>query len=170
MTKQKVRGLLDAVGLSDDEYRLQTVSPDFVPGLGLGTTPEARRWAYLGYQAEIDRAFRLIEKTEGRKAGRPKTEKPFRLPSRRAVHMWLELRNMPYDYRKKSNRDLIKWIKSRTDLSTHLAVLWPKNMSKETSLERSLSEGRAYWGIKDDWTSEILEAGLEEALKNEENQ
>lgn len=167
MTKQKVRGLLDAVGLSDDEYRLQTVSPDFVPGLGLGTTPEARRWAYLGYQAEIDRAFRLIEKTEERKAGRPKTEKQFRLPSRRAVHMWLELRNMPYEFRaKETNRSLINWIKSRTDLPTHLAELW----RSANSQERSLSEGRTYWGIKDDWTSEILEAGLEEALKNEENQ
>lgn len=53
MTKKVVRGLLDIVGLEDDEWELKKPSENFMYGMGLGASPEATRWAYKGYILEL---------------------------------------------------------------------------------------------------------------------
>lgn len=70
---RKVRGLLDFIDAeaSGEDWEFETPSADYVPGLGLGATKEARRWALLGYCTEQLRRFEeQLSKLKPRR-GRP---------------------------------------------------------------------------------------------------
>ena len=154
MTKKSVRGLLDTIGLQPNDWELETVSEKYVPGMGLGATDDAKRWAYLGYRLEIngqlEKAIGVFEK----KRGRPSKSEVSKVSSLRAFHIWLELRRMPETFRAgHTNRELIAWIKSRGGLSPKATKLWRTG----GDLERSLSEGRTFWGLSDDWQSQKCE-------------
>ena len=54
MTKSKpVRGLLDYISLKPGEKpEWEPISESYVPGMGLGASKDAIRWAYKGYLVE----------------------------------------------------------------------------------------------------------------------
>ena len=158
MTKKSVRGLLDTIGLAPEEWELEAISEHYVPGIGLGATDDAKRWAYAGYRLEIngqlENAIGIFEK----KKGRPAKSKVSKVSSLRAFHMWLELRRMPEAFRAgHTNRKLIAWIRSRGGLSPKATKLWKTG----GDLERSLSEGRTFWDLTDEWQSQKCEDYLQ---------
>lgn len=161
MTKKVARGLLDIVGLEDDEWELEKPSENFMFGMGLGATPEATRWAYKGFRLEIysqiGRALSLTKRGKGRPS---KASEKMKMPQLRAFHMWIELRDMPVPFRTSlTNRQLIEWICKRDDLLPSEAKLWKSSVETQT-LEHSLSAGRTFWEIDDNWHSEKCEAFL----------
>ena len=162
MSKKKVRGLLDVASLADDEREYEEISPDYVPGLGLGATEQARRWAHMGYQLEIGAQLNALSTYYRNPVGRPALKEAVQINQRRAAHMWLELREMPMAYRtEQTNGELIRWMQGRKHRTPELDRLWRPN----SNLERSLSMGRTFWGIKDDWSCPTLEEGLKLALE-----
>lgn len=150
MSKKKVRGLLDVVGLADGEWEHEEISADYVPGLGPGATDEARRWAYLGYTIELEMVrSKIAEETQNKRGRRPVPETT-KKPNRMAFHLWFELRSMPIEFRQnQSNRALIRWMQDRVANHKAMQRLWQPC----TSLESSLSQGKSYWEIGPDWTS-----------------
>jgi len=75
MTKKTVRGLLDTIGLEPKDWELEPISEHYVPGIGLGATDYAKRWAYDGYTLEANRRFEKAIGISKRKNGRPKKVK-----------------------------------------------------------------------------------------------
>lgn len=70
MAKKRIRGLLDYMTLKEgEEWEWEPPSETYMPGLGLGATPEAHRLAYKGYQAEYNN---LVNKISRPARGRPK--------------------------------------------------------------------------------------------------
>lgn len=155
MTKKTVRGLLDTIGLQPHNWGLEAISENYVPGIGLGATDDAKRWAADGYRLEINRRLEKAIGISKKKKGRPGKTEVLMASHLRAFHMWLELREMPTAFRvTHTNRELIAWIKARDDMPPAASKLWPKGQN----LERSLSEGRTFWGFTDDWQSQRCEA------------
>lgn len=155
MTKKIIRGLLDLVDLEEGEdWEFEKPSESYMPGMGLGATPDAIRWAYKGYQLERNQIIENVLSLTKTGRGRPKISDKVKKPQMRAFVMWAELRAYPEAFRKHaSNRELIHWMRSRKDLLPEAAKLW----SGHSNLERSLSEGRSYWEIDDKWESEKCE-------------
>ena len=141
MTKKSVRGLLDTIGLQPNDWGLEAISENYVPGIGLGATDDAKRWAADGYRLEINRRLEKAIGISKKKKGRPGKTEVLMASHLRAFHMWLELREMPAAFRvAHTNRELIAWIKARDDMPPAASKLWPKSQN----LERSLSEGRTF--------------------------
>ena len=155
MTKKTVRGLLHTIGLEPKDWEFEPISEHYVPGIGLGATDDAKRWAYDGYTLEANSRLEKAIGISKRKNGRPKKSEEQKYDSLRAFHMWLELRGMPETFRARhTNRELIAWIQNRDDLSPSVMKLWKVS----DSLERSLSIGRTFWVLTDDWQSQRCEA------------
>lgn len=152
---RKVTGLLGAVAAEAEgaEWEVSTALQNgVVPGMGLGASPDAIRWARLGYTLEVEEILQKMGKVRKQKKGRPKKSEVLNKGNVRAFHMWLELRCMPLSFRSsETNRSLIAWIISRQDLPKSAQKLWPPG---NTALEKSLSAGRQYWDINDAWESE----------------
>ena len=154
MTKKTVTGLLDTIGLQPNDWEIETISEQYIPGMGLGATDHAKRWAADGHRFEINRQLENVIGASKKKKGRPGKTEVLKTSNLRAFHMWLELREMPTAFRvAHTNRELIAWIKARDDMPPGASKLWPKSQN----LERSLSEGRTFWGIGDDWRSQHCE-------------
>ena len=82
MTKPKqIRGLLDYIGLKPgEEFEWEPASESYVPGMGLGASEDAIRWAYRGIVEE--RSERLLETISSlarpaKKKGLPKKRQNF---------------------------------------------------------------------------------------------
>jgi len=151
MTKKIIRGLLDLVDLEEGEdWEFEKPSESYIPGMGFGATPDAIRWAYKGYQLELNQTIESVLRPTKTKRGRPSISDNLKKPQMRAFVMWAELRAYPKSFRAHhTNRELIEWMRSRKDLSPGATKLW----SGHSNLERSLSEGRSYWEIDDKWES-----------------
>jgi hypothetical protein len=162
MTIKKGRGLLDFASRDDGEWEYEEISPDYVPGLGFGATEQVRRWAYIGYQIEIGSQLKALTAHFRKPVGGQAKEVALQINQMRAAHMWLELRDMPKSFRTEStNRKLISWMSSREHRDAEARKRWLPN----SNLERSLSMGRTFWGIQDDWSCPTLEEGLKLALQ-----
>ena len=70
MTKSKrVRGLLDYISLKPGEKpEWEPISESYVPGMGLGASKDATRWAYKRYMLELKEKLHDLNKRVG---GRP---------------------------------------------------------------------------------------------------
>lgn len=155
MTRKTVRGLLDTIGFAPNDWELEAISEHYVPGVGLGATDDAKRWAYAGYRLEMNRRLEKAIGVSKKQHGAPSKSEVLKVNSLRAFHMWLELRRMPETFRAgQTNRELIAWIRKRGDLSPGATKLW----NVGGNLERSLSIGRTFWGMTDDWQSQRCEA------------
>lgn len=153
--KKKVRGLLDAIGLEDGEWELEMPSVDYVPGMGLGATKQATRWAARGYNPSFEL---VIEKNRAqRQRGRPTKAPELKKPQLLALHVWLEVRDMPISFRRESNRVLLNWMCERfggTKPTNATEKLWSFRPER---LEKSLSTGRSFWGLSEVWESQKCE-------------
>lgn len=85
--KRKIRGLFDIIDAQakGEDWELEAISEDFIPGLGVGATDEARRWAWLGYRYEMLEAVKVRLK---RKRGPPTKDAYLTLDAKRARYLW----------------------------------------------------------------------------------
>jgi hypothetical protein len=164
MTEKKVRGLLDVIGLEDGEWELEMPSADYVPGMGLGATQEAIDLAKRGYRAKLEE-FSALNKPRAKRGRPPKADK-IKKPQLLAMHIWLEIRDMPRDFRRLSNRELIGWMQSRfkkASPETTVERIWSNEIS---NIEALVSTGRKYWELDNEWNSPKLEAWLKAKTDN----
>lgn len=152
MTTRKVRGLLDIMTAEADraDWEFEKPSADYLPGLGLGATPEARRWAWLGYCAEK-------AQWQKRKRGRPRKSNLSDVDCYRAYVCWLVVKSL--GARRVQNREAIRLVRLIDD---HLSIpvdkrAFPPSITDE-SAEQSLSRGRRKAGMNVDWQSDYFEA------------
>ena len=98
----KARGLLDEalVELTGESREPRDPSPDFVPGMGLGATRQATRWAWLGMQQEVREGVKRALK---RPAHRPRKDPIETKDSIRAFAAWQMCRNLRHNILKKPN-------------------------------------------------------------------
>ncbi|MDC0636087.1 hypothetical protein OAP02_00430 [Amylibacter sp.] len=166
--KKQVKGLLDYISLKPDEkaeYALNSEDPyseDYVSGMGLGATVEAKIFAKIGklyHETEnIKEATEQIDVTDKTKTlGRPKKQKVLELHQVRAFHLWRIAQEFPEGIRQDlTNRHMVEVVKKRGKTSHPLAGkserLW--TIGNNDSLEQSVSRGKTWWGIDHEWQSD----------------
>lgn len=151
MAKKLIRGLLDYVTLKEgEEWEWEPPSETYMPGLGLGATPEAHRLAYKGYKAEYNN---LVNKISRPGRGRPKIEQYQDINSKRALFIWWEVKDWPVSQRRiTTNRELIERMRNLTNEEKRVKY-WPDRQS----LEQSISRGRKNLEIDNSWNSKVCE-------------
>ena len=151
MAKKRIRGLLDYMTLKEgEEWEWEPPSETYMPGLGLGATPEAHRLAYKGYQAEYNN---IVNKISRPARGRPKIGQYQDINSLRAFFIWWKVKDWPLNQRSiTTNRELIKWMRSLTNEEMRVKY-WPNRQS----LEQSISRGRKNLEIDNSWNSKVCE-------------
>jgi len=135
--KRTVKSLLDIVESKDTEWELAQPSPIYMPQVGFGATPDAIRWAYIGFMlelgADIDLKFKKL-------AGRPKLKEYQDIDCRRAFAIWIYVHESfnNQEHCKMSNRDLIEQLKTVSKTGQI-----DRRLFRECSrLEASVSNGR----------------------------
>ena len=107
MTKSKqIRGILDYISLKPgEEFEWEPISETYVPGMGLGASKYAIRWAYKGFMLEgAELAQKAAKKLEPQilelnVGGAPKKKALRTDDGRRAFFLWFILRVYPEDDR-----------------------------------------------------------------------
>jgi hypothetical protein len=164
--EKKIHGIMDLVTLKDDEVAVYPkISPEYLPGMGSGTTPEATRWAYRGYLSELYESPEYLEaikrlenqKTKNAKTGgAPVKTEVLKLDNQRAFLLWTMFKDFPKNYRLElTSKKAIELAMDDPKLKGKSKKVW-KSRSTE-SLEQSVSRGKSFWGINSDWTSRRLE-------------
>ena len=158
-TPRTVQGLLDLVVASanGEPWEPALSIYDFVPGMGVGASEQAIRWAWVGRLIEMERA---IEKSLKRPAHRPRKQSYEKKDAWRAYLAW----NMCWNVRralgapdgKISNRELIRCIR---DVENKLQIPNDKRAftSTDATCEQSLSRGKKLLEIDNNWNSEVCE-------------
>ena len=159
MSKKRVRGLFDIVGLADgEEWELEPNSEDFVFGMGMGATEDATRWAYKGFCLEVGQSIRKIA---AKNNGRPLKEAYQSYDCLRALVIWEHVqRYIPKELRSGiTNRALIKIMQDGEAAYSLAGVQNSSELFPQTSatLETSLSRGRKKLKIDENWESEVCE-------------
>ncbi len=87
MDKKQVRGLWGALEAEQEgiEWEFEAPSSEFVPGMGLGATKEATRWAYIGYCVHQKA---IIDRQLSRPRGRPRKSSIESVDAFRAFSLW----------------------------------------------------------------------------------
>ena len=176
--RKQIKGLLDYISLKpgeEAEYAQNSEDPyseDYVSGMGLGATEEAKIFARIGklyleklkQDVVIDQilnqktAFNETNITEIEKTtGRPRKQKILELHQIRAFHLWHIAQEYPEDTRQDlTNRYMIEVVKKRGKTSHPLVGkserLW--TVGNNDSLEQSVSRGKTWWGIDHEWQSD----------------
>lgn len=161
---RKVRGLFGVLEAeaNGEEWEFEQPSADYVPGMGLGATKEATRWAWLGYQKELGR----ILKKRGRKTIDPLKS----TPARRAFHAWKMCKKLRADTGQDgaifSNRELIaKCQEFERDLGLNAKDRLFRDSVGQSTLDSSLSVGKGLLEIDERWNSEVCEKILRDLFK-----
>jgi hypothetical protein len=158
-TPRKVRGLLEVVEAeaNDEAWELESLSAEFVPGMGLGATKQATRWAWLGMQQEIAGA---VERAMKRPAHRPKKHHYETKDAYRAFAAWQMCsglrKTIGQPDAKMTTRELIRLIvlvEDRMGLNAHQKLF---TGDYKTS-EQSVSRGKAHLDIDANWKSKVCE-------------
>ena len=159
MAKKRIRGLLDYATLKEGEdWEWEPPSETYMPGLGLGATPEAHRLAYKGYEAEYND---LVIKISQRARGRPKTRQYQDINSRRAFFIWWEVKDWPLIRRRTAtNGKLIERMRNLANNEMRVKY-WPDRQS----LEQSISRGRKNLKIDNNWNSKVCEKILHNLMQ-----
>ena len=161
--KKQVKGLLDYISLKpgeDAEYAANT--EDYVSGMGLGATEEAKLYAKIGklhHEIEtIKEAIEQIDVTDKTKTlGRPKKQKALGIHQVRALILWHIAQEFPEGIRQDlTNRSMIAYVQKRGKTSQLLEGkserLW--TVGNNESLEQSVSKGKTWWKIDHNWHSD----------------
>ena len=161
--KKQIKGLLDYISLKPgEEAELAPNSVDYVFGMGLGATEEAKIFAKIGklyHEIENMRdANNQIDVTDKTKTiGRPKKQKVLELHQVRAFHLWRIAQEFPEGIRQDlTNRYMIAYVQKLGKTSRPLAGkserLW--TVGNSDSLEQSVSRGKTWWEIDHKWHSD----------------
>jgi len=171
--KKQVKGLLDYISLKpDEEAEITPNSEDYVPGMGLGATEEAKHFARIGklYLEKLEQdvvidqilsqktAFNETNITEIEKTtGRPSKQKALGIHQVRALILWHIAQEFPEGIRQDlTNRSMIAYVQKRGKTSQPLEGkserLW--TVGNNESLEQSVSKGKTWWKIDHNWHSD----------------
>ena len=174
--KKQIKGLLDYISLKpgeEAEYTQNSEDPyseDYVSGMGLGATEEAKLYAKIGklhHETEtIKEAIEQIDVTDKTKTlGRPKRQKALGIHQVRALVLWHIAQEFPEGIRQDlTNRYLIARVQKLGKTSRPLVgksgkvgdseKIWPDIDGINNSLEQSVSRGKTWWGIDHEWQSD----------------
>ena len=174
--KKQVKGLLDYISLKpgeEAEYATNSEDPyseDYVSGMGLGATEEAKLYAKIGrLYHEIENmkdANSQIDVTDKTKTlGRPKKQKALGIHQVRALILWHIAQGFPEGIRQDlTNRYMIAYVQKLGKTSRPLVgksgkvgdseKIWPDIDGINNSLEQSVSRGKTWWGIDHEWQSD----------------
>lgn len=152
---RKVRGLLDVIDeeANNEEWELETPSLDYVPGMGLGATKEATRWAWIGYNRE---KMHTINEQLRRSPGRP-TISPIRSKNAwRAFILWGIAQKFEADKRQHLNqRRLIQIARQLEDFLQIPNV--ERAFPEYQDFDSSVSRGKKNLQIDEAWHSDVCE-------------
>ena len=159
---KQVRGIFDYLLLKPgEEYEMAPVSEGYVPGMGLGASEDAIRWAYKGHQLErrehlVELDAQIIAKPkQSAKIGWPQKTPELRIDNQRAYVLWLIVRNYSESYRLElTNRRAIKLAREH-NFEGKTKACWLYR--EDASIEQSVSRGKAFWEIDSCWNSQKCE-------------
>jgi len=163
MTKSKpVRGLLDYISLKPDEKpEWEPISESYVPGMGLGASKDAIRWAYKGYLVErYQQQEKVIAQIKAQmkqntKIGPPEKTPELRVDNLRAYYLWFLVRDWAESFRcELTSRRAIELAKMQP-VTGKTKAIWGHQESP--SIEQSVSRGKSFWRIDNSWNSERCE-------------
>lgn len=160
--KRKVRGILGIIEAELDglEWELE---PSTVPGLGLGATEDARRWAEIGRNIEALAPLSYEEpKAVKRGRGQPKKSPLATNDSLRAFVLYVAARRIRAARGMSQNEPLEI---SLPRLIDEAVKMFPDDLTFRRSLAtnklyQSVKRGRTVQGIDEAWRSPRLEAEL----------
>lgn len=152
---RKVRGLIEIAKAeaAGEDWILDEPSAEYIPGLGLGATDEARRWAFIGYFVEKNLELTAVIK---KRRGRP-TVSPFQSKDAfRAFKVWTFARALePKNRKTVSNRELIRRVaEAEKQLNIPMAE---RAFPEGGNFEAAVSRGRKILEIDDEWHSPLCE-------------
>lgn len=164
--KRQVRGLLDMLDAEREGqlWEWEALAPGVVPGMGLGASSQATRWAWLGMQMEAEAA---IQNTLKRPAHRPAKDPLLSKDAVRAFAVWRMCHGLRHDILNKPNahistRELVALIRQVENAlnvpKTHQLFSKP-----DQTVESSITRGKQILEIDDAWNSQFcdkLEASL----------
>ena len=153
MTKIRLaKGLLD-MGPEETqgvEWDWAPPNDDWVPGMGLGASEEALHWAKIGRKvSELKVLEEILEYTAS--LVRKKKPKVLDKDCKRVLLLYREVHSHA-DRRRSSwtNRELIAWAKTDEYAAGYFK-------SADTTLEQSVSRGKAKLKINNNWDSNVCE-------------
>jgi hypothetical protein len=134
-----------------------------IPGMGIGATPDAIRWATIGYLNELLRDY---EKINAAPVGRPTSEFMDKVPQRRAFMLWALVNKyqIGHNLRYASNRELIDVMLLLRNFGPCIAKYFPNTTD---NLEPSISRGRSILCIGPQWQSQVCEKVYTELFAND---
>ena len=156
---KQIRGILDYISLKPgEEFEWEPISESYVPGMGLGASKDAMRWAYKGFMLEgAELAQKAAKKLEPQilelnVGGAPKKKALRTDDGRRAFFLWFILRVYPEDDRcGLTNRRAIQ-LAAQAHVPGKKKALWTKGQL--STVEQSVSRGKLLWQIDKCWNSE----------------
>ncbi len=157
--KPKVRGLMDMIP-AEIEGTERKFSDAWLE-LGLGATPNARRWAKLGYLTEQIANLKAAQAQTKPRRGRPSVQPHRSIDARRAFTLWWLAHDLGAQTRKTA-RDPTRGVK----IKTRKLIEWVKQIERgglfrayvsDATLEQSVARGRTILKIDDEWRSEVCE-------------
>ena len=158
--KKQIKGLLDYISLKPgEEAELAPNSEDYVFGMGVGATKEARDLAIIG---SIYINIQKLKKLSKNPNGRPKKSILLGIDQKRVFALWFMIKDWSLVKKSNtSNRDLILLAKGNECSITTKKLF----VGMTPTLEQSVSRGRNKLEVDENWNSEICEQ-LFENLRN----
>ena len=151
---KQIRGILDYISLKPgEEFEWEPISESYVPGMGLGASKDAIRWAYKGYMLELKEKLDDLNKRVG---GRPAKSNLQKVDNLRAFTIWFVIwKYLPdLELAKYTNRRLIEFMKSSENGLPNSKKYFHVTTN---NLEQSLSRGRTNLQIDENWHSDVCE-------------
>ena len=158
--KKQIKGLLDYISLKPgEEAELAPNSEDYVFGMGVGATKEARDLAIIG---SIYINIQKLKKLSKNPNGRPKKSIVLGIDQKRVFALWFMIKDWSLVKKSNtSNRELILFAQENEYSITTKKLF----IGMIATLEQSVSRGRNKLEVDENWNSEICEQ-LFENLRN----
>ena len=158
--KKQIKGLLDYISLKPgEEAELAPNSEDYVFGMGVGATKEARDLAIIG---SIYINIQKLKKLSKNPNGRPKKSILLGIDQKRVFALWFMIKDWSLVKKSNtSNRELILFAQENEYSITTKKLF----VGMTPTLEQSVSRGRNKLEVDENWNSEICEQ-LFENLRN----
>ena len=150
--KKQIKGLLDYISLKPgEESELAPNSEDYVFGMGVGATKEARDLAIIG---SIYINIQKLKKLSKNPNGRPKKSILLGIDQKRVFAIWFMIKDWSLVKKSNtSNRELIL-LAQENEYSITTKKLF---IGMIATLEQSVSRGRNKLEVDENWNSEICE-------------
>jgi len=158
--KKKVSGLLDMLDAEQkgQPWEWEADPRGVVPGMGLGATAQATRWAWLGMQMEAEAAIQSALK---RPAHRPAKDPLLSKDAVRAFAVWRMCNGLRHDILRKPNAHITTRALVALIRQVENALNVPRTRQlfamPDQTVETSISRGKRILEIDDAWNSQFCE-------------